>query len=55
MKYIAIAINKEYWVCLSKPVSKRQTELFRDCVLCRDEIFAIKTEKEIDNYKKVIR
>ena len=54
MKYIAIAINKEHWVCISKPCSKRQTELFRDCVM-RDEIFAIKTEKEIDNYKKVIR
>jgi hypothetical protein len=52
--YVAVAINKEYWVCISKPCSKKATLLFKDCVM-KGEVFAIKTEKEVNDYKFVIK
>lgn len=54
MKHIAVAIKDDYWVLLSKPCSLSCAELFKDCV-CQGETFAIKTETEVKNYKKVLR
>lgn len=53
MNYIAIAINKDYWVKLSKPCTKQQAEMFKGSQMI-GEIFAIKTEKEVNQYKYVL-
>lgn len=54
MKHIAVAIKDNYWVLLSKPTTKEQAEVFRGCEM-QGEIFAIKTETEVNNYKSVLR
>lgn len=54
MKYHAIAINGDYWVLLSKPCTEQEAEMFRGSEM-KDEIFAVKTKKEVDNYKKVLK
>lgn len=63
MKHIAIAIKqqkitendiREYWVQLSNPCTKKQAELFKDCVM-QGETFAVKTEKEVNSFKNLVR
>lgn len=54
MKHVAIAIKGNYWIQLSNPCTKRQAELFKDCVM-QGETFAIKTEEEVNNFKNVVR
>lgn len=54
MKHLAVAINKEYWVLLSKPCTLEQAEQFRGCEM-RGEKFEIKTEEQVNNYKKVLQ
>ena len=53
MKHIAVAIKDDWWVLLSKPTTKEQAEMFRGSEM-RGEIFAIKTETEVNNYKNVL-
>lgn len=52
--YQAIAINKEYWVVLSKPCTKEQAEQFNGCEMI-GETFAVKTVEKVNNYKNVLR
>ena len=54
MKYIAVAIKDDYWVCLSLPCNLEQAEQFRGCEMIGEQ-FEIKTEEEVNNYKKVLR
>jgi len=54
MTHHAIAIKGDYWVLLSKPCTKQEAEMFRGSEM-KDEIFAVKTEKEVDNHKKVLK
>ena len=50
MKHIAIAINKEYWIAVSKPCSFEHAERFRGCQM-KGETFNVVTEEEFNNHK----
>jgi hypothetical protein len=54
MTHLAVAVNKEYWVLLSKPCNLLEAEQFRGCEM-RGEKFETKTVEEVDNYKFVLR
>lgn len=54
MTHQAVAINKDYWVLVSTPCTKEQAEKFKGCQM-KNETFAVKTVKEVNNYKFVLR
>jgi hypothetical protein len=54
MKYIAVAIKDDYWICLSKPCSLFSAKKFKGSEMIGEQ-FEIKTEEEVNNYKRVLR
>jgi len=50
MKYVAIAINKEYWIAVSKPCSLEHAKRFEGCQM-HGETFDVVSEKVFNNHK----